>query len=46
MRNWLVRGVKGTDSIEETIAAESRSEATNIFHRMHPGYQVYSVHPL
>lgn len=46
MRNWLVRGVKGTDSIEDTIAASSRTEAGNIFKQRHPGYSVYSIHPL
>lgn len=46
MKNWRVHGVKGSDTIVEVITAESVSEATRIFHGMHPGYQVFSVHPL
>ena len=41
--NWKVRGVKNVDSIEDTIYAESRTEASNIFKQRHPGYSVYSV---
>lgn len=46
MRRWRVHGVKGSDTIVEEIVAESTSEATRIFHEMHPGYQVFTVHPL
>ena len=46
MKNWRVRGVKGTDSIEDVITAKSITDATNIFHARHPGYTVFSVHPL